>query len=49
MSHEPEPEDAIADDAAADVEGHLFVPPDERGGGHPTAHPHEGRADGPNG
>jgi hypothetical protein len=46
VNHDPDiqPED----DDATDVEAHLFVPPEERGGGHPTGagEPRGGRLDG---
>jgi hypothetical protein len=47
MSLHPEPTPDVSDD---DVEGHQYIPPDERGGGHPTGseRPREGRLEEPN-
>jgi hypothetical protein len=50
MINDPEP-DATPADTDTDVDGHMFLPPDERGGGHPSGsdRPREGRGEDPRG
>jgi len=46
MNHDP---DQQPDGTDEDVDGHLFIPPEERGGGHPTGTnpPRKGRSEEP--